>query len=56
MRDDNQLPVKVRNNLVSLGAFVLGETFVLMTQPKLDQLKTIIKINRGIATGLRSKA
>ena len=56
IRDDNQLPVKVRNNLASLGAFVLGETFALMTQPKLDQLKTIIKINRGIAAGLRSKA
>lgn len=56
MKDDNQLPVKVRNNLMSLGAFVLGETFALMTRPTLDRLKTIIKINRGIATGLRSKA
>jgi flagellar biosynthesis activator protein FlaF len=56
IRDDNQLPVKIRNNIASLGAFVIGEIFALMTQPKLDHLKAIIKINRSIATGLRAKS
>ena len=28
----------------------------LMTKPKPDHLKTIIKINRSIVTGLRGKA
>lgn len=55
-QDDNRLPAKVRDNLVKLGAFVLGETFALMTRPKPDHLKSIIRINRGIATGLRGKA
>jgi flagellar biosynthesis repressor protein FlbT len=55
-RDDNQLPQTVRNNITRLGAFVLGETFSLMTKPKPNHLKSIIKINRGIAAGLRSKA
>jgi len=55
-RDDNKLPATVRSNLVKLGAFVMGETFSLMTKPKPTHLKTIIKINRGIAAGLSGKA
>ena len=55
-REDNQLPRAVRSNLLNLGTFVLGETFSLMTKPKPDHLKSIIKVNRGIAAGLGSKA
>jgi|ERR1700761_3943011 len=56
VRDDNKLPRQVRENLAKLGTFVMGETFELMTNPKPSHLKSIIKINRGIAAGLRSKA
>jgi flagellar biosynthesis repressor protein FlbT len=52
----NKLPTPIRGNLIKLGAFVMGETFALMTKPKQDHLKSIIKINRGIAAGLRAKA
>ena len=55
-RDDNRLPVTVRENLTKLGMFVIGETFALMTNPKPDHVSSIIKINRGIAAGLRSRA
>jgi flagellar protein FlbT len=55
-RDDNQLPKPVRNNLVQLGMFVMSETFAAMTKPTLNQLKAMIKVNRGIATGLRGRA
>jgi flagellar protein FlbT len=55
-RDDNKLPNQVRDNLTKLGMFVMGETFALMTKPKPDHLKSIIKINRGIAAGLGAKA
>ena len=54
-RDDNQLPAQVRQNLTKLGVFVMGETFSLMTKPKPDHLTSIIKINRGLAAGLRDK-
>jgi len=54
-REDNRLPAKTRDNLIKLGAFVMGETFALMTKPKPNHLKSIIKINRGIAAGLRGK-
>ena len=56
MRDDNKLPLAVRQNLTKLGAFVMGETFELMTNPKPERLSSIIRINRGLATGLRRKA
>jgi flagellar biosynthesis activator protein FlaF len=56
IRDDNRLPAQIRDNLTKIGAFVMGETFALMTKPKPNQLKSIIKINRGIAAGLRGKA
>jgi flagellar biosynthesis repressor protein FlbT len=53
---DNKLPGPTRENLIKLGAFVMGETFALMTKPKPDHLRSIIEINRGIAAGLRGKA
>jgi flagellar protein FlaF len=55
-QDDNKLPMPVRDNLTKLGMFVMSETFELMTKPKPNHLKSIIKINRGIAAGLRGKA
>lgn len=55
-QNDNKLPVKMRDNLTKLGAFVMGETFSLMTKPKPNHLKSIIKINRSIAAGLRGRA
>ena len=49
------MPAKIRDNLTRLGVYVMAETFSLMTKPKPDHLKSIIKINRGIAAGLRGK-
>ncbi len=54
--EDNKLPGIVRDNLRRLGVYIMAETFSLMTNPKPDHLQSIIKINRGIAAGLRSKA
>lgn len=54
--ESNKLPTKVRENVRRLGVYVMAETFSLMTQPKPDHLTLIIKINRGIAAGLRGKA
>ena len=51
--DGNRLPSQIRGNLIKLGAFVMGETFALMTKPKPSHLASIIKINRAVAAGLR---
>jgi flagellar biosynthesis activator protein FlaF len=55
-RDDNKLPTQLRQNLASLGIFVMGETFSLMTKPRPEHVESLIRINRGIAAGLRGKA
>jgi flagellar protein FlaF len=55
IREDNQLPELLRHNLLRLGVYIMAETFSLMTEPKPQHLESIIKINRGIAAGLRGK-
>lgn len=53
--ETNKLPKLVRENIRRLGVYVMAETFSLMTNPKPDHLTSIIKINRGLAAGLRAK-
>src|ERR1700685_3383148 len=38
LRENNKLPAQIKENLIKLGAFVMGETFSLMTRPKPDHL------------------
>lgn len=53
IKDEDRLPAPLRENLKTLGAFVMCETFSLMTKPKQKHLNRLIKINRCIAAGLR---
>ena len=53
--EGNQLPQQTRENIRRLGVYVMAETFSMMTKPKPQHLKSIIKINRGLAAGLREK-
>ena len=55
-RDDNPLPIAVRQNVASLGLFVISRTINLTSNPQPDGLGTLININRKIASGLRAKA
>ena len=55
MREDNRLPAAVRQNILNVGAFVMAETFSLMTKPRPEHLANLIRINRGIAAGLLGK-
>jgi flagellar biosynthesis repressor protein FlbT len=54
--DSNKLPKETRENVRRLGVYVMAETFSMMTKPKPDHLRSIIKINRGLAAGLREKS
>jgi flagellar biosynthesis repressor protein FlbT len=54
--DSNKLPQETRDNIKRLGIYVMAETFSLMTKPKPEHLQSIIKINRGLAAGLRDKS
>jgi flagellar protein FlaF len=56
IHDENKLPQPVRDNLTRLGVYIMAETFSLMTKPKPEHLKKIIKVNRSLAAGLRGRA
>lgn len=55
-QDDNRLAPAVRKNILQVGVHVMSEIFALMTKPSPEHLDEIIKVNRSIATGLRSKS
>jgi flagellar biosynthesis activator protein FlaF len=55
IKDENRLTKPLRENLKTLGAFVMCETFSLMTKPRQKHLTNLIKINRRIAAGLRPR-
>ena len=55
IRDEDRLPASLRENLKTLGAFVMCETFSLVTKPQKKHFDNLININRRIAAGLRSK-
>jgi flagellar protein FlaF len=52
MGEDNELPVELNSNILSLSNFVDERTFDVMAYPEPKKLDTLIKINRGLAEGL----
>ncbi len=53
---DHPLPAEVRQNVANLGLFVMNETLAMMTNPRREQLSSLININRELAAGLRGRA
>jgi flagellar protein FlaF len=54
-RPENPLPAAIKDNLLSLSAFVDKRTFQLMAFPVAEQLDVLININKNIAAGLRGE-
>jgi flagellar protein FlaF len=55
IQEKDRLPAALRENLKTLGAFVMCETFSLVTKPQKRHFENLININCRIAAGLRSK-
>ena len=53
---DNPLPPAVRQNVANIGLFVMNQTLSMTTNPRREQLPSLININREVAAGLRSSA
>ncbi len=51
---DSELPVEIRQNIATLGVFVMQQTMAMLADPRRDQATSLININRQIAAGLRS--
>jgi flagellar protein FlaF len=50
---DNQLPKRLREDILSLAAFIDKRIFDIMAYPSPEKLTSIININLNIAAGLR---
>jgi len=56
LRDDNPLPIEIRQNVYSLSVFVFNRTVKLTGNPQPEGLGTLININRELAAGLLGRA
>lgn len=58
MKDDNPLPKKLKQDLLSLSAFIDRRTFEVMaqTRPTPEKLEVIINLNLNLAAGLRGQS
>ena len=56
LRDDNPLPIEIRQNVYSLSVFVFNRTVKLTGDPRPEGLGTLININRELAAGLLGRA
>jgi len=55
-KEDNPLPVEIRNNLLTLSIFIDKRIIEVMAQPAPEKLQIIIDINLNLAAGLRGSA
>ncbi len=53
---EHPLPVEIRQNIANLGIFVMNQTLSMMTQPRREDLGSLININRELAAGLLGRA
>jgi len=51
-RQDHEIPMDLRRNLLQLSAFVDRRTFELLAHPQREKLQVLIEINRQVASGL----
>jgi flagellar protein FlaF len=53
LKEDNPLPRQLKEDILSLSAFIDKRTFEVMAYPDPEKLVAIININTNIAAGLR---
>ena len=56
MGEDSPLTTEIRQNVASLGLFVMKQTMAITGDPRPEQLAPLININREIAAGLLGRA
>jgi flagellar protein FlaF len=56
IKDDNPLPIEIRNNILTLSVFIDNRIIQVMASPAPEKVKIIIDINLNLAAGLRGSA
>lgn len=54
--EENPLPLAIKNNVASLGAFVFKHSIETQQDPSPERLLPLININREVAAGLGASA
>ena len=50
---DHPMPLPIRQNVTNLSVFVMKQTLAVMTEPRPEQLSSLININLQLAAWLR---
>jgi flagellar biosynthesis activator protein FlaF len=53
--ETSTMPAEIRQNIATLGMFIIKQTLSVTSDPKPERLVTLININREIAAGLRGQ-
>ena len=53
VRDDNPLPIEIRNSILTLSVFIDKRILEMMAHPDPEKLKILVDINLNLAAGLR---
>ena len=53
IKDDNPLPIKIREDILTLSVFIDNRIIEVMAHPEPEKLQIIIDINLNLAAGLR---
>ena len=53
VRDDNPLPIEIRNNILTLSVFIDKRILEMMAHPDPEKLQILVDINLNLAAGLR---
>lgn len=54
--DANPLPIAIKQNVLSLGQFVLRRTIEVLGVPRPERMDVLIQINQDLASGLAGKS
>ncbi|MCZ4272687.1 flagellar biosynthesis regulator FlaF [Maritalea porphyrae] len=54
-KDENPLPVAIKQNVANLGIFVMNQTIQILANPAPEKLTVMININQELAAGLRTQ-
>lgn len=54
-KDENPLPIAIKQNVANLGIFVMNQTITVLARPAPEKLSVLININQELAAGLRTQ-
>jgi flagellar protein FlaF len=52
---DNPLPAQIKQNVAQLAAVIFQRTLAILMEPAPEKLGLLVRINRDVASGLRSQ-